>query len=168
MIGHIVALGGGGFSMEPDNPRLDDFILSLCRRKPARVCFIPTASAESATYITRFYRAFSGRCIPTDLTLFDSSTLPRRPARTLDLPTFVKAQDVFYVGGGNTANLWLCGVHMDSIVCFAVPGKTGCAQRYKRGNVVLVPGRITDSFGGYRGIRDGLVCCAALLPPLRR
>ena len=104
MTGHIVALGGGGFSMEPDN-RLDDFILSLCRRKPTRVCFIATASADSATYITKFYRAFSGRCVPTDLTLFDSPALPRRPALTVDLASFVASQDVFYVGGGNTANL---------------------------------------------------------------
>lgn len=28
---HIVAMGGGGFSMEPRNPRLDDFVLSLAR-----------------------------------------------------------------------------------------------------------------------------------------
>ena len=38
--GQIVALGGGGFSMEPDNPLLDDFILSLSQRQPARVCFV--------------------------------------------------------------------------------------------------------------------------------
>ena len=41
--GHIVAMGGGGFSMEPDNPLLDDFVLGLSPRKPARVCFVPTA-----------------------------------------------------------------------------------------------------------------------------
>jgi hypothetical protein len=29
--GHIVAFGGGGFSMEPDNPLLDDFVLGLSR-----------------------------------------------------------------------------------------------------------------------------------------
>jgi dipeptidase E len=57
MPGHIVALGGGGFSMEPDNPLLDEFILSLCRRSPARVCFIPTASADSATSIRQRCRA---------------------------------------------------------------------------------------------------------------
>ena len=27
--GHIVALGGGGFMMEPENPLLDRFVLSL-------------------------------------------------------------------------------------------------------------------------------------------
>jgi dipeptidase E len=157
MHGHVVALGGGGFSMEPGNPLLDDFILSLCRHRPARVCFIPTASADAATYIAKFYRAFSGRCIPTDLTLFDSPALPRRPARTRDLAAFVQAQDVFYVGGGNTANLlavwrahgldrllrraWLAGAVLGGI---------------SAGMLCWFQGGITDSFGGYRGIRDGL------------
>ena len=37
-LGHIVALGGGGFAMEPDNPALDDYILSLARvPKPRRL-----------------------------------------------------------------------------------------------------------------------------------
>ena len=88
--------------MEPDSPLLDDFILSLSRRKPARVCFIPTASADSATYLVRFYRAFAGRCVPTDLTIFDSPALPRHPRSTADLKAFVSVQDVFYVGGGST------------------------------------------------------------------
>jgi hypothetical protein len=88
-LGHIVAMGGGGFSMEPDNPLLDDFVLSLSRRHPARVCFIPTASADSPSYIVNFYRAFTGRCIPTDLTLFDSPLLRRHPARNSELAAFV-------------------------------------------------------------------------------
>lgn len=50
--------------MEPENPLLDDFMLSLCRRKPARVCFIPSASADSATYVVNFYRAFGGALRP--------------------------------------------------------------------------------------------------------
>src|SRR5580765_6386135 len=100
--GHIVALGGGGFSMEPDNPLLDDFVLSLARRQPARVCFIPTASADAPPYLVKFYRAFCGRAIPTDLTIFDAPALPRQPVRTTDLPAFIAEQDVIYVGGGNT------------------------------------------------------------------
>src|SRR5262249_50510149 len=103
--GHIVAMGGGGFSMEPDNPLLDNFVLRLSRRQPARVCFVPTASADSATYIVKFYRAFSGRCLPTDLTLWNSPSLARQPDRTSDLKAFVNEQDVIYVGGGDTANL---------------------------------------------------------------
>lgn len=154
---HIVALGGGGFSMEPDNPLLDDYILSLSRRRPARVCFIPTASADSATYITKFYRAFSGRCIPTDLTLFDSPALPRQPGLTRDLSAFVEAQDVFYVGGGNTANL---------LAVWRAHGLDRLLRRAWRAGAVLsgisagmlcwFQGGITDSYGGFRGMDDGL------------
>ena len=73
-------MGGGGFSMEPDNPLLDDFVLSLSARQPARVCFLPTASGDSAGYVAKFYRALSGRCVASDITLFGSPALPRRPA----------------------------------------------------------------------------------------
>lgn len=103
--GNIVAMGGGGFSMEPENPLLDDFILSLSPRQPAKICFVPTASADSAAYLVNFYRAFSGRAIPTDLTLFDPSAPARHPARTADIEGFLAEQDIIYVGGGNTANL---------------------------------------------------------------
>src|SRR5437764_1276116 len=91
--------------MEPDNPLLDDFILGLSPRQPARVCFVPTASADSPSYIVKFYRAFAGRCVPTDLTLCDSQSLARQPTHTSDLASFIAQQDVIYVGGGNTANL---------------------------------------------------------------
>jgi dipeptidase E len=91
-------MGGGGFSMEPDNPLLDTFVLSLARSPRPRVCFVPTASGDADSYITRFYRAFSAHeCHPSDLQLF---------SRTIeDLEEFVLDQDVIYVGGGNTANM---------------------------------------------------------------
>jgi peptidase E len=91
-------MGGGGFSMEPDNPLLDEFVLSLARSSRPRVCFLPTASGDADSYAIRFYRAFAALdCWPGDLRLFDRSVL--------DLESFVRAQDVIYVGGGNTANL---------------------------------------------------------------
>jgi peptidase E len=94
----IVAMGGGGFSMEPDNPLLDAFVLSLARRERPRVCFVPTASGDSERYVADFYRAFAALdCRPTDLGLFDR--------RVPDLRAFVLDQDVVYVGGGNTASL---------------------------------------------------------------
>jgi dipeptidase E len=94
----IVAMGGGGFSMEPGNPALDRFVLSLARSTPPRVCFVPTASGDSERYVAGFYRAFAAHdCRPSDLQLF---------ARTVaDLRSFVLEQDVVYVGGGSTANL---------------------------------------------------------------
>ena len=48
-----MAMGGGGFSMEPDNPLLDDFVLSLARRQPARVCFVPTAILSRQVAVIR-------------------------------------------------------------------------------------------------------------------
>jgi dipeptidase E len=94
----LVAMGGGGFSMEPANPLLDKFVLSLARSSRPRVCFLPTASGDAEGYVARFYRAFSALdCRPTDLELF---------SRTIDdLEAFVLAQDVIYVGGGNTASM---------------------------------------------------------------
>jgi dipeptidase E len=93
-----VSMGGGGFSMEPDNPRLDAFVLSLARSSTPRVCFAPTASGDSERYVANFYRAFAAfDCTPSDLGLFDRAVE--------DLKAFVLAQDVVYVGGGNTASL---------------------------------------------------------------
>jgi dipeptidase E len=94
VVGQIVAMGGGGFSMEPENPLLDDFVLSLARRRPARVCFLPTAGGDSPAYVARFYRALSARCVASDLTLVDSA-LPRRPALSRDIAEFIGQQDIF-------------------------------------------------------------------------
>jgi peptidase E len=155
--GQIVAMGGGGFSMEPDNPLLDDFVLSLARRKRPRVCFVPTASADSAAYLVQFYRAFASRCDPTDLTLFDPPSLPRRPPRSADLASFVAAQDIFYVGGGNTANL---------LAMWRAHGLDTLLRRAWRNGAVLAgisagmlcwfEAGLTDSFGGLRLLNDGL------------
>lgn len=98
--GQIVALGGGGFSMEPENPLLDNFVLGLSPNPRPRVCFIGTASGDSQGYQDRFYEAFRARpCDPFHLSLFK------------DIPTsihdYVMSMDVIYVGGGNTSNLML-------------------------------------------------------------
>ena len=154
----VVALGGGGFSMEPENPLLDDFILSLVPKKTPKICFLPTASADSADYIVKFYRAFSGRAIPTDLTLFDPPSLPRQPTDTSQIASFLAEQHIIYVGGGNTANLlsiWratgLVGALADT-----------CAQRelilagISAGMICWFRDGLTDSFGRLRALGDGL------------
>jgi dipeptidase E len=155
--GQIVALGGGGFSMEPHNTLLDDFVLSLARRKPAKICFVPTASADSAPYIVSFYRAFSGRAIPTDLTIFDPKSLPRRPSQTSDIADFVATQDVVYVGGGNTANLLsVWRTHgIDQILREAwTRGLILCG--ISAGMICWFRDGLTDSFGKLRPLGDGL------------
>jgi dipeptidase E len=155
--GEIIAFGGGGFSMEPDNPRLDDFILSRARRQPARICFVPTASGDSANYIVRFYRAFAGKpCVPTDLTLL-GGPLERQPRSTAELAAFVAAQDVIYVGGGNTANLLaLWRTHgLDRILRDAwTAGAVLCGV--SAGMICWFSAGVTDSFGPLAPLHDGL------------
>lgn len=146
----IVAFGGGGFLMEPRNPRLDLYVLALSGKRTPRICFVPTASGDSRDSIRRFYKAFERHpCRPSDLTLF------RRDGR--DPAAHLLQQDVIYVGGGSTANLlaiwrlhrvdramreaWrrgiiLCGVSAGMICWFE------CA--------------VTDSFGPLAPLRDGL------------
>jgi peptidase E len=97
----IVAMGGGGFSMEPENPLLDDHVLALARqnrgRDRPRVCFVPTASGDSPSYIASFYIAFARRT--------EASHLPLFMRTGEDITTFLLEQDVIYVGGGNTENM---------------------------------------------------------------
>jgi hypothetical protein len=54
----IIAMGGGGFSMEPDNPLLDEYFLARTGRRKPRICILPTASGDAQSYIARFYAAF--------------------------------------------------------------------------------------------------------------
>ena len=154
----IIAMGGGGFSMEPDNPLLDDFVLSRARRRRPRLCFVPTASGDSMGYLVRFYRTFADRdCISTDLTLFDGAAMPRRPAHTKDLLDFVGEQDVIYVGGGNTANaLALWRTHgLDR--AFRAAWENGTILcGLSAGMICWFRSSVTDSFGALAQLNDGL------------
>jgi dipeptidase E len=131
----IVAYGGGGFSMEPGNPLLDEYVLSLCRRKRPRVCFFPSASGDADHYVVRFYRHFhSGICEPSHVSLF------RRDCGPGKVREHLLNQDLVYVGGGSILSLlgvwrahgidadlraaWeagviLCGVSAGSLCWFA-------------------------------------------------
>ena len=139
----IVAMGGGGWGMEPDNPLLDFYIYNLSNKEEPKVCFIPTASGDSEEYIQRFYRHFAPQ--PAHL-----SHLSLFKPHTADLKSFILDQNIIYVGGGNTKSLialwkewqldeilrqaWergiiLCGLSAGSICWFeegltdSIPGK---------------------------------------------
>jgi dipeptidase E len=103
----IFAMGGGGFTMEPSNPLLDDFVLSLAAphtahrtpREP-RILFLPTASGDTTAQIEAFHARYGERfCRPEHLSLFRLHEL-RRP-----LAEVVLEQDIVYVGGGSMRNL---------------------------------------------------------------
>jgi dipeptidase E len=98
--GVIFAMGGGGFTMEPANPLLDDFVLSLAPRREPRILFLPTASGDAAAQINAFRARFGERaCAPQHLSLFRLRNA-RQPLAQLMLE-----QDIIYVGGGSMRNL---------------------------------------------------------------
>lgn len=145
----IVAMGGGGFSTG-DGPELDDYVLSLAGVEEPAVCFLATASGDSDAYVAQFHRAFPpGRARATHLPLF------HRDGR--DPRAHLMAQDVVYVGGGNTVNMlaiwrahgvdaalrdaWRAGVVMAGL---------------SAGSLCWFEAGTTDSFGGLAPLADGL------------
>jgi len=146
-------MGGGGFSMEPDNPLLDDHVLALAHeqrgRERPRVCFLATASGDSEGYLANFYAAFARRSEATHLGLFDR--------KVGDVEPFLLEQDVIYVGGGNTANM---------LAIWRVHGVDRALKRAWEAGVVLTglsagsncwfESATTDSFGPLAALKDGL------------
>jgi dipeptidase E len=93
-------MGGGGFTMEPGNPLLDDFVLSLARSDEPRILFLPTASGDTSDQINAFKSRFHGRlCVHEHVSLF------RMRETTRPLAEMIAEQDVIYVGGGSMRNL---------------------------------------------------------------
>lgn len=139
--GQIVAFGGGGFAMEPDNPLLDDYVLSLAGKPRPRVCLIPTASGDALAWIERFYDLFhEDRCEPSHLTLFNRSVE--------DLYGFLCTQDVLYVGGGNTVNLlavWRAQGLAEVLRAVLATGVIACGV--SAGGLCWFERGITDSYG---------------------
>jgi dipeptidase E len=96
----VFAMGGGGFAMEPNNPLLDDYVLSLTRAKEPRILFLPTASGDTTAQINAFQARFGDRsCVTEHLSLF------RLRDATGPLDEVVTSQDIIYVGGGSMRNL---------------------------------------------------------------
>lgn len=92
----VVAMGGGGFMM--GDPLLDRFAADLTGASRPRVAFVPTACGDAASAIASFFEAFPARSFePSVLRLFDREIA--------DLTAFCGAQDLIYVGGGNTVIL---------------------------------------------------------------
>jgi peptidase E len=138
--------------MDGDNPLLDNFVLSLARRKKLpRVCFLATASGDSDSYIALFHRMFPpSRAQTTHLRFFERTVVGLR--------RFVLEQDVIYVGGGSTANLlaiwWLHGLDR---VLRAAWHRGIVLAGLSAGAICWFEHGITDSFGrGLQRLDGGL------------
>ena len=132
------------------------------RARP-RVCFLATASGDSADYIQRFHAAFPARrAVASHQQLFK-----RDP---VDIRAHLLNQHVIYVGGGNTANmLWIWRLHgVDAVLreawesgivfCGVSAGmidgwrSTPCASCSSRRRRPDSPGRRTESTPGRGGV----------------
>lgn len=150
----IVAMGGGGWGMEADNPLLDSYIYNLAKKEKPKVCFLPTASGDSEQYIARFYQHFAPQ--PADLSHLSLFEPP-----TSDIEGFIFDKDIIYVGGGNTKNLialwkeW----QLDTILRKAsLKGIILCGV--SAGSICWFDEGVTDSIPGQKTVLQ----CLGLLP----
>ena len=97
MYKQIIAIGGGGFGRNPGVGIIEKYILKQSKKEIPNICFIPTATGDDESYKVSYYSTFSKlNCNPTHLDLFK---------RTPDLKSLINAQDVIFVGGGNTMSM---------------------------------------------------------------
>lgn len=113
----IFAMGGGGFTMEPGDPGLDEFLLTLPRKPVPRVLFLPTASGDAEKQVTAFRATYEDRpCEPTALSLFRLGE-----SGGISLRDLVLAQDLVFVGGGSMRSMLAIWREygLDAILCEA-------------------------------------------------
>ncbi len=147
----IVAMGGGGFTMEPENLALDRYVLSLSPEERPRVCFLPTASGDAEEYIENFHRSFATlSCRPAHLSLFGREIS--------DLRGFLLDHEVIYVGGGNSLNmLAVWRAHGLDRILEEAWKKGVILAGVSAGSVCWFESCVTDSFGpDLKPMKDGL------------
>lgn len=167
----IIAMGGGGFTMEPDNPKLDHYVLAAAGRPEPAVCFLPTAAGDDERYVAAFYEAFEElACQPSHFLFF---------SRVGDLREHLLAQDVIYVGGGNTKTMlgvwreyglpevlreaWQAGVVLAGVSAGALCWfEQGLTDSYAHGMTVLealgfLPGSFCPHYDGESDRRPALL-----------
>lgn len=131
---------------------LIEHVLDLSGKPRPRVCFLPTATGDHPNAVLLFYdRVPDARAARSHLLLFDRTVA--------DLRSFLLAQDVIWVSGGNTANL---------LAVFRVHGVDAILREAWEAGIVLCGGSAgslcwfecgtTDSFNlaKLEALHDGL------------
>jgi peptidase E len=150
---HIVAMGGGGFSMSAQGAptNLDRYLVELTGKRSPLVCFAPTASADDPVYINKFLLAYGTLGVRTMiLSVWDGGSA--------DSVARIASADVILVGGGHTVNLmalWQAHGVDRAIKARAAAGDVVLAG-VSAGGSCWYSGCITDSFGDFRPWRGGL------------
>lgn len=151
MIGTVLVLGGGGFSVLDEASPIDDYLLRLTGKDDPKVCFVPTASGDADPYIERFLNAFQDRAQTSVLSLFCHD-----PWGYAD-PTMLLTQDIVYVGGGSTENLlavWRLHGLPDILQTAAANGTV--LAGISAGMNCWFDASSTDSYGSLAPLPDGL------------
>jgi peptidase E len=140
----IVALGGAA------DERLLDYVLALTERPHPRLLYVPTAAFEDADATLAIYKGFHGKA--------DVSHLEFCPWPPPDLREVAVAQDLIFVGGGNTANmLAVWRVHGFDRVLREAWERGVVLAGWSAGAICWFEAGLTDSFGPQlEGMRDGL------------
>lgn len=145
----IIAMGGGGFLMEPDNPLLDHYILDQAEASNPKICYLGTASGGWNGGIVAFYTRYTQcACQPSHISFFQ---------RTPELREVVLAQDIIYVGGGNTKSMLAVWREwgLDSILREAWEAGTVMAG-VSAGAICWFEQGITDSIAGRGAVLDAM------------
>lgn len=102
-MGTIVAIGGGELKYS-ETLIIDQYLVSLSKKKKPKALFIPTASHEAKPYIEVFEKVYGELgCYTSTLYLIDSNE------SLLEVERKILEADIIYVGGGNTKymlDLW--------------------------------------------------------------
>jgi peptidase E len=138
----IIAMGGGGFTMEPGNPLLDEYVLNQAPKKKPHICFLPTASGDHSGYIRDFYEYFSTRpCYPSHLALSEP--------HTNDFESYILEQDIIYVGGGHTTRMLALWKNSDLDIILKKAWEQGILLAgVSAGAACWFQGALTDSVPG--------------------
>ena len=146
----ILAFGGASLEASSIDAPLHQHLLDLTGRERPRICFLPTAGGDSPDAIANFYAFFAGRAEATHLGLV--------ARRVDDIEALLFAQDVIYVGGGNTANmLAIWRVHGVDVALRHAWESGVILAGPSAGGMCWFESGLTDSFGpGLAPIKDGL------------
>ena len=147
--GHIVALGGGGFSDDEDGGWLDRYVLHVAGVPRPRVGFLATASGDAEGYVEKFRTAFEPMpCEAVHVRLF---------RRTPDLEASIAELDVVYVGGGNTRSMLAVWREWGLPVLLRRAWERGAVLAgISAGAICWFEAGVTDSEAGVLGPIEGL------------
>lgn len=148
----IVAIGGHGFGADPPNEALEAFLVKQVDADRPRICLVPTAGGDADRTRLNFMNGCARHgCIPSELLLFNRTVA--------DIRAHLLAQEIVWVGGGNTVSL---------LAVWRAHGVESAMREAWEAGVVLAgvsagmncwfEASVTDSYDLERldGVRDGL------------